>query len=497
MKRRRFYLALVLGVFASILFVSATADAYYADIVSPAMKYAIPAGKCRLTLSLCTNKGTLAGKEFRFAVRKEGADEVLEEVKRVTLEDSYFTFRELDFEPGKYEVLVAPLTEGSQAKSISFTVRPADAKPAAGNIVKIDEAGRMILNGEAFLPIGIYTNLHSEKEDFQAWKEAGFNCVMAYDALWWDHPDPKGNPPVYQVIEHSAAKVDEFAAYGLKLLFSIKDIHPKSVMTYGDLTGDKSIHALLVGRFMYHPAVIGWYLNDELIDEAYYKDFRSRVSAMDPFHPTFQVQFGPDAMRASLGYADVAMADPYPFYKEGDGMDSAYVHMRALCDNHGKAIWAVPQTFAWCLFTKNAQANFHPSEQQMRSLILLEALMGAKGFVFFSYGSALNFKKLTGEDTWPVITKFVAMLKGLEPYLLSLEKAPQPQMEKVEGKVFSTAFTAEGKTVVLIAGLSGKQSAELVLPGKPDLKSRFGRTVNLGGGRYRYEGNGADSDILE
>ena len=495
MKKRGVYLAWILGVVVS--FLSMTASAYFADIVAPAMKYAIPAGKCSLTISICGWEGNLAGKEFRFVIRKEGADEVLEEVKRVTLEGYYYTFRELDFEPGKYEVLVAPMIEGSQTKSIAFTVRPADAKPVAGNVVKIDDAGRMILNGEPFLPIGIYTNLHSEKEDFQAWKDAGFNTVMAYDALWWDIPDPKGNPPVYQVIEHSAAKVDEFASYGLKLLFSIKDIHPKSVMTYGDLTGDKSIQALLVSRFMYHPAVIGWYLNDEVIDEEYYKDYRKRVSAIDPFHPTSQVQFSAGAMNASLGYADIAMADPYPFYKEGDGMESAYNHLLALRNVHGKSIMAVPQTFAWCLFTQNAQANFCPSEQQMRSLILLEALMGAKGFIFFSYGSCLNFKQKTGEDTWPTLAKLASMLKGLEPYLLSLEEAQQPQLEKVEGQVFATAFTAEGKTTVLIAGLAGKHSAEIVLPGQPNLKSRFGNTVNLGDGRYRYEGNGADSDILE
>ena len=60
------------------------------------------------------------------------------------------------------------------------------------------------------------------------------------------------------------------------------------------------------------------------------------------------------------------------------------------------------------------------------------------------------------------------------------------------------SLTWKGKTKVLIVSLGpGKSSADIFVPGKPNLKSRFGKTVNLGGGRYRFTGLHVTSDVLE
>lgn len=38
----------------------------------------------------------------------------------------------------------------------SYDVLPKDAKPEKGNYVSVDDAGRIILNGKPFMPIGMY-----------------------------------------------------------------------------------------------------------------------------------------------------------------------------------------------------------------------------------------------------------------------------------------------------------------------------------------------------
>ena len=61
----------------------------------------------------------------------------------------------------------------------------------------------------------------------------------------------------------------------------------------------------------------------------------------------------------------------------------------------------------------------------------------------------------------------------------------------------ATAFSSNGKVAAIIASIEGKTSAEILVPGQPNLKSRYGLTKNLGGGRYLYEAAGCDGDILE
>ena len=89
------------------------------------------------------------------------------------------------------------------------------------------------------------------------------------------------------------------------------------------------------------------------------------------------------------------------------------------------------------------------------------------------------------------------MLHSLEPFIMSLEKAPQAMVVRKEGEVVATAFAANGKVAAIISNIVGKTSAEILIPNQPNLKSRYGLTKNLGNGRYLYEAAGCDGDILD
>jgi len=106
-------------------------------------------------------------------------------------------------------------------------------------------------------------------------------------------------------------------------------------------------------------------------------------------------------------------------------------------------------------------------------------------------------KEKTGIDRWPDVLALTQMLHSLEPFIMSLETAPKAVVTNREGEAVAKTFAAKGKVAVLIASIEGKTTAEVVVPGQPNLKSRHGVTKNLGGGRYLFEANGCEGDILE
>ena len=468
--------------------------AFYSDIISPRQKYSMAPGKTDLVFGIFTGGLKLDGKSFTINIKK---GESFFATQTAKAKGSRLTFKDLYFTPGDYSFTLKSNDVDLDEESNRFRVIPAGAKPETGNHVTVDEAGRVILNGKPFMPIGMYANQTDKVEDFKIWKESGFNCMMPYNTIWWKRCDKHPDDPKARVAEVLKA-LDDLDKEGIKILFSVKDVHPGVWDTYGTLKGDVAITELLVNSVKHHPVVLGWYMNDEIEDNSFYRDFRYRVSTLDPYHPTFQVQCRASTMGSTIGYSDVFMVDPYPFQnKPEDGCDSCRQFMEIANDVFGNAVMGVPQTFGWYQYRKEAKDTYFPTMQQMRGHTLLEAAMGAKGFFFYTYFSCKRHKDRTGIDRWPDILDLTKMLHSLEPFIMSLEKAPQATVTAKEGEVVATAFAANGKVTAIVSSIQGKTTAEVLIPGQPNLKSRYGLTKNLGGGRYLYEAAGCDGDILE
>ena len=87
----------------------------------------------------------------------------------------------------------------------------------------------------------------------------------------------------------------------------------------------------------------------------------------------------------------------------------------------------------------------------------------------------------------------------LEPYLLSLRKAPQIKLKVIKGKVRAKAFLSDdGKSIrVLIAGVGpGEAEAIVEIPGWKNLDSLTGNSKNCNG-KYRFQGKNICYDILK
>ena len=104
----------------------------------------------------------------------------------------------------------------------------------------------------------------------------------------------------------------------------------------------------------------------------------------------------------------------------------------------------------------------------------------------------------SSKEFWPRVTATAKLLRQLEPWLLSLEKAPNVTVEnKTSSIVDARAFSSNGKLRILITGCGpGKAKAVITIPKHQNLKSRFGNTKALGGGKYLFNGNNISSDIL-
>ena len=139
----------------------------------------------------------------------------------------------------------------------------------------------------------------------------------------------------------------------------------------------------------------------------------------------------------------------------------------------------------------------------MTGQCLLAAINGVKGFIFYSWHLVTYHSEKNdpghSEEQWARLRKTVSTLKDLEPFIMSREMAPTAQVEKQSGNgVQARAFKCGDKICVMIVAIGpGPVSADIVIPGCSGLKSRRGRTEDLGGGRYRFTGENIVYDVLE
>jgi hypothetical protein len=96
-------------------------------------------------------------------------------------------------------------------------------------VVRAD--GSLLVNDQPFFPLGLYL-VETKAADLGRISEAGFNCLLAYN---------------YGASDDEAQYLDGAYKYGLKAIYSIKDLY-KAKET--------------VSAFKDHPAIIAWYVND-------------------------------------------------------------------------------------------------------------------------------------------------------------------------------------------------------------------------------------------
>ncbi|MGN0867151.1 MAG: carbohydrate binding domain-containing protein [Oligosphaeraceae bacterium] len=415
----------------------------------------------------------------------------------------------------------APVGEPCQ---LTVQARKGDA-PAPAGACHIDAYGRALVDGKPYLPIGIYMSNWVDEEDRRFLCDSDFNCFLFYDswALRLSSKEPAGD------LEVIRKALDDLNRHGKKVIFSLKDFydlprfaaHTAKAREKFQVETTPELVELLVRAFREHPAILAWYNNDEipLKDIQQAQERRSLLNQLDPHHPVWAVlcDFLETPFFASS--CDVLGVDPYPINKDKVSHQRRTLEAMDAVREAGQPTWVVPQVFNWGIYAAvNTPERFfewiQPRPSQMRGVILLEALRGARGFIFYSFTDLkrgyFNPERFKGRVTvqtredylwhWQECKELATMLKNLSPWILSRQGATPAKLQVAAGQAEAAIFRRDedGAPAVMAASIGPENvEAELVLPEDfPPMEALYGHAREVSPGVWRFSGNDIWGEIL-
>ena len=386
----------------------------------------------------------------------------------------------------------------------------------------IDERGRAIVDGRPFLPIGLFNWEFGNPDDLARLAASPFNCFMPYYSIGMTLPGQK--PPLN--LGKIRALMDVLHRNGKKIIFCIKDFYPG--IAFQDymrrFVRDKwepeapdmdTLVTSLVTGLRDHPALLAWYVNDEIRQSQVSMVSRRRalVNRLDPWHPTWGVLCHLDEAPFFDQAHDVLGLDAYPLRRKSQPrqQESVVRIMRVAEESGLKANWMVPQLFNWGNYLPSEKFGEYgdfidPSEEEMRTMTLMLAIHGAKGFVYYcdhDLKKPYFIIKPPVEppevfaNRWHDIVEVARLLERLAPFLLSDRDSEPVAAEVIQGAAELRKFTDQaGRICVLVAAVGPGPVAVRFTPGVAGLKSLYGRCREQPDGSWRFEGEDLASDVL-
>ncbi len=296
----------------------------------------------------------------------------------------------------------------------------------------IDDHQRLIVDGRPFFPLGTYWNTHYHREDhtpeqraaiyrkspnsrdrklLDLYAESPFNCLMPYDSWNWRQAD-----------------LDYVHAKGLSVIFSVKDSFHGICNAYQlkSPADERPAIAREVERVGAHPAIIAWYINDEVSpDDPRLREHQRWMEELDPGRPTWAVSYYRHA--DYLGTCDAYGMDCYPIPSGPAGAVLHQARAAARTVHGGRALWHVPQISDTGTYGKDITRSRPPTLEEMRAMAWMCIASGANGLVFYSFFDLIRAEDVTPFETrWADITRMAGEIRALEPVLLSIEPALEP-----------------------------------------------------------------------
>ena len=166
--------------------------------------------------------------------------------------------------------------------------------------------------------------------------------------------------------------------------------------------------------------------------------------------------------------------------------------------------WFVPQCFNWGIYKRheNYEDFRYPTELEIRSQCLAALNHRVRGIIFYAYDAFIRQEAYGPEGAfskqWPKTANVIKLLVELEPFFMSLNKTVDLDVvSQGDSKVEAVRHSADGKEIVVITSDGPGRGDAVIHAGRTGLKSRFGFTKELGGGRYHFKSVEIASDILE
>lgn len=289
---------------------------------------------------------------------------------------------------------------------LAFT-RP-DALPRRR--VELDRFGRTLIDGKPFFPLGMYSRKPTLQPHLDEFSRSPFNCLMPYSI------------PMREDLDLCHSK-------GILVMACLKDLHFGSAHASRLLESrddEEPLVRKIVNEFKDHPALLAWYVNDEMSEDWIPRlDARRRlVRELDPGHPTWGVIYQVESSHRYLNTCDILGTDPYPV-GTGQDLDMPLRYSRITVANvfGSRAVWQVPQAFDWGTYNKTLKNPRFPTREEMRSMSWQCIAAGANGIVFYSFASMHKMrpddKTSTFEGRWADLTAVAEEIRREFPTLLS------------------------------------------------------------------------------
>ncbi len=370
---------------------------------------------------------------------------------------------------GKYqlELTVVRRQDGRPLGSDRWRLEVMRPAVLARRVSYIDEHNRLIREGKPFFPLGMYWSGISDA-DLKVYADSSFNCLMPY-----------GMPTTEQM-----ALVHK---YGLKVIYSVKDIYygssycPASIKTTPD---ERKLIEAKAETFRTHPALLAWYLNDELSVE-----YAPRLEAhqqwleeLDPDHPTWVVLYQVDQLDRYLKTFDAIGTDPYPI--PGSAARAGQWTATTVRSAAGRRpVWMVPQVFNWAVYRKPEDITPDlrpPTLAEMRSMTWQCIARGARGLIYYSFFDLKRDKQVPFDTQWGRVKQVAAEVKAMEPVILSVETPPRIEAGEYDWLMWTTRQVGAQTYLIAVNADGRPHTTRFALPGPP-------RTVRLHGRGDRVE----------
>ena len=310
--------------------------------------------------------------------------------------------------------------------------------------VRFDSAGRTLIDGVPFFPLGMYVDKVPDGEVLSTYTNSPFNCMMPYG-------------------EAGLADMDRVHAAGQKVIYPIHKFHPfKKRRAKGADTpeaGDALAEAK-VNEFKSHPALLAWYACDETSIEhvAALTRRQKLVERVDPDHPTWTVLYQYGLVRGYYPSFDVIGTDPYPVPETSIGLAAEWARVTRSEVMGLKPMWQVVQAFDWKDYGRDRGRM--PSREEMTAMTWHAIANGANGIVYYHHRLLYrgNGERGTGKrflrDRWDDICAAAGSVRRFMPALLSGETAPKATCHE---RHVSVRTLRHGGRLLLIATNDGDE----------------------------------------
>ena len=310
------------------------------------------------------------------------------------------------------------------SKTLGFTKLASE--PATG--VRIDRRRHMVVNGQPFFPVGMYC-MNINTSELPAYAAGGFNFLMPYARA-------------------TVAQLDACQANGLKLFYTLQNFYPFHRSPSSGIVDDATAEAKVrehVALVKDHPALLGWYTNDETGSE-HAEALAERyqlLQSLDPDHPTWIVVSQYDRMPAYMPTFDICGTDPYPSGASNYAKVYDYPALQVA------GTFGIRPLIEAIFVSQNG--SFLPSAADIRGMTWLSLCAGAEGICYYAYH---NIRDGSGGETFEqrfaAVSQVASELREYEDVFLSNET---PVAASVDGTsdIVCRTWKKGGHTYLAIA----------------------------------------------